>query len=50
MEPVVLFGIQFTLALVAYALIGFWYVSPRLAALPREVALGLGDPDRQILR
>ncbi|HYR94391.1 MAG TPA: hypothetical protein VEP48_09330 [Methylomirabilota bacterium] len=39
MEPVVLFGIQFTLALVAYALIGFWYVSPRLAALPREVAL-----------
>ena len=39
MEPVVLFGIQFTLALVAYALIGFWYVSPRLSALPREVAL-----------
>src|SRR6266852_1500241 len=39
MEPVVLFGIQFTLALIAYALIGFWYAAPRLAALPREVAV-----------
>ena len=39
MEPVVLFGIQFTLALIAYALIGFWYAAPRLSALPREVAL-----------
>jgi hypothetical protein len=35
----VLFGIQFTLALIAYALIGLWYVAPRLPALPREVAL-----------
>jgi hypothetical protein len=39
MEPMVLFGIQFTLALIAYALIGFWYAAPRLSALPREVAL-----------
>ena len=39
MEPIVLFGIQFTLSLVAYALIAFWYVAPRLSRLPREVAL-----------
>ena len=39
MEPIVLFGIQFTLSLVVYALIGFWYVAPRLSSLPREAAL-----------
>jgi hypothetical protein len=39
MEPTVLFGIQFTLSLAAYALIGFWYVAPRLSRLPREAAL-----------
>ena len=39
MEPIVLFGIQFTLSLVAYAFIAFWYVAPRLSRLPREVAL-----------
>jgi hypothetical protein len=39
MEPIVLFGIQFTLALVAYGLIAWWYVAPRLSKLPREVAL-----------
>jgi hypothetical protein len=39
MEPIVLFGIQFTLSLAAYALIGFWYVVPRLSRLPREAAL-----------
>jgi hypothetical protein len=39
MEPIVLFGIQFTLSLVAYALIAFWYVVPRLSNLPREMAL-----------
>jgi hypothetical protein len=39
MEPIVLFGIQFTLSLVAYSLIAFWYVAPRLSALPRELAL-----------
>ena len=38
MEPIVLFGIQFTLSLVAYALIAFWYIVPRLSRLPREVA------------
>lgn len=38
-EPLVLFGIQFTLSLLAYALIAFWYVVPRLSRLPREVAL-----------
>jgi len=39
MEPIVLFGIQFTFFLVAYAVIAWWYVSPRLARLPREAAL-----------
>ena len=39
MEPIVLFGIQFTLSLIAYVLIAFWYVVPRLSRLPREVAL-----------
>ena len=39
MEPIVLFSIQFTLSLVAYLFIGFWYVVPRLSRLPREVAL-----------
>ena len=36
MKPIVLFGIQFTLSLVAYSLIARWYVAPRLAGLPRE--------------
>ena len=39
MEPIVLFGIQFTLSLVAYALIAFWYVVPRLSRLPLEAAV-----------
>src|SRR2546425_7521566 len=39
MPPIVLFGIQFTLSLAAYALIAWWYVAPRLSRLPREVAL-----------
>src|SRR2546425_12187354 len=39
MEPTVLFGIQFTLSLLAFLLIAFWYVVPRLAGLPRELAL-----------
>src|SRR5258708_25332964 len=39
MEPIVLFGIQFTMSLVAYVLIAFWYVVPRLSKLPRELAL-----------
>ena len=38
-EPVILFGIQFTLSLAAYALIALWYVEPRLSRLPRELAL-----------
>jgi hypothetical protein len=39
MDPIVLFGIQFTLSLVAYALIAFWYVVPGLSELSREKAL-----------
>jgi hypothetical protein len=39
MEPIVLFGIQFSFCLAAYALIAWWYVAPRLSRLPREVAL-----------
>ena len=38
-EPVALFGIQFTLCLVAYSLIALWYVAPRLSRLPPEMAL-----------
>jgi len=39
MEPIVLFGIQFTLSLAAYSLIALWYAAPRLSRLPRELAL-----------
>jgi hypothetical protein len=39
MEPLVLFSIQFTMSLVVYALLAFWYVVPRLSKLPREAAL-----------
>src|SRR5258708_3437086 len=39
MQPIYLFGIQFTFALVAYALAAWWYLAPRLARLPRETAL-----------
>jgi hypothetical protein len=39
MDPIVLFGIQFTMSLVAYLLIAFWYVAPRLSRLSREAAL-----------
>ncbi len=39
MPPIVLFGIQFTFSLIAYALIAWWYVAPRLSRLPREAAL-----------
>src|SRR5712692_2469204 len=39
MPPIVLFGIQFTFSLIAYALIAWWYVMPRLSRLPREAAL-----------
>ena len=39
MEPIVLFGTQFTFSLVAYAIAARWYVVPRLARLPRETAL-----------
>jgi hypothetical protein len=38
-EPIVLFGFQFTFALVVYSLIAHWYVSPRLSRLPAELAL-----------
>lgn len=39
MQPIVLFGIQFTLSLVAYALAAWWYLAPRLGKVPREAAL-----------
>jgi hypothetical protein len=39
MGPIVLFGGQFTLSLVAYGLIASWYVAPRLGTMPREAAL-----------
>lgn len=34
-----IFGLQFLLSLVVYALIARWYVAPRLAALPLAAAL-----------
>jgi hypothetical protein len=39
MDPMTLFGIQFTLSLTAWLLIGFWFVTPRLRELPRAKAL-----------
>ncbi len=39
MKPILLFGTQFTLSLVAYGLIALWYVVPWLAKKPREAAL-----------
>ena len=39
MTSFVLFNLQFTFMLVAYAVGAWWYVEPRLAALPRELAL-----------
>jgi hypothetical protein len=38
-EPIVLFGIQFTLSLLAYSLLAAWYLAPRLSRLPLELAL-----------
>ena len=38
-EPIVLFAIQFTFVLVAYALIARWYVFPRLSSRPPVLAL-----------
>jgi hypothetical protein len=38
-QPFVLFGVQFTVTLVAYSLVARWYVAPRLARLPPELAL-----------
>ncbi len=39
MPPIVLFSIQFTLSLLVYACIAFWYVAPRLSQMQREAAL-----------
>src|SRR5713226_7790939 len=39
MAPIVLFGIQFTFRLASYALLAWWYLVPRLARLPRDLAL-----------
>jgi len=38
-EPIVLFGIQFTLSLVVYSLIATWYGAPRLSQMSVELAL-----------
>jgi hypothetical protein len=38
-DPLLLFSIQFTLALVVYALAARWYVWPRISPLPPAVAL-----------
>ena len=38
-DPLVLFSIQFTFALLAYALVARWYAWPRIKPLPVTVAL-----------
>jgi len=38
-NPTALFGLQFSMSLLAYALIAAWYVWPRLSPQPRELAL-----------
>ena len=38
-DPLVLFSIQFTFALIVYALAARWYIWPRIAPLPPTVAL-----------
>ena len=38
-EPIVLFGIQFTFTVVVYSLIALWYAAPRLSRLSPELAL-----------
>jgi hypothetical protein len=38
-EPIVLFGIQFTFTLIVSSLIARWYVAPRLSRLSPELAL-----------
>jgi hypothetical protein len=39
MSATALFGIQFTLGLIGYALAAWWYLAPRLALVPRRDAL-----------
>jgi hypothetical protein len=39
MQPMTLFGIQFTLALAAWCVLAFWAVAPRLYRLPRSAAV-----------
>jgi hypothetical protein len=39
LSPIALFGTQFTVSLLAYALIGAWYVHPRLSRMAVPAAL-----------
>jgi len=39
MNPQVLFGVQFTLSLIIFALIAKWYITPALDKLPIQAAL-----------
>ena len=39
MNPQLLFGVQFTLSLIIFALIAKWYIAPALDKLPIEAAL-----------
>jgi hypothetical protein len=38
-NPIALFGLQFTLSFVIFALIAAWYVAPAIRALPVRTAL-----------
>ena len=39
MDPLPLFGLQFTLSAIIFTLVARWYITPRLAALPLQAAL-----------
>src|ERR1700704_414457 len=41
MEAPQLLALQFTLSLVAYAALGFWFITPWLATKPRATALSI---------
>jgi len=39
MEPIALFGVQFTISLAAFTLLATWYLVPRLSRLPMLAAI-----------
>ena len=39
MNPQLLFGVQFTLSLIIFAMVAKWYIAPALSKLPMQAAL-----------